>query len=82
MPVLKCHCVEVRATCGLHRTGWEKHQCTKAYSDKEDARKAMSFSVMRIKATECSFLIFGQQSQKQMLHYVNFCHWHLAPWQD
>lgn len=57
-------------------TSAQKHTLIK------DARKAVCFSVMRIKATECSFLIFGQQSQKQMLHYVNFCHWHLAPWQD
>lgn len=64
IPVLKCHCLEVR-TCGLHRrTGWEKHQCTEAYSHEEDAKKSMSFSVIHIEATECSFLIFGSQSQK------------------
>lgn len=46
------------------RTGWEKHQCTKAYSDKEDAKISMCFSVMCIEATERSFLISGWQSQK------------------
>lgn len=65
MPVLKCHCLEVHTIFGLHRrTGQEKHHCTKVHSDKEDAKKCMSFSVMHIEATECSFLIFGQQPQK------------------
>lgn len=63
MPVLKCHCLEAHTTCRLGKAG-KSISAQKHVLIKKDAKRSMSFSVMCIEATECSFLFSGWQSQK------------------
>lgn len=65
MPALKCHCLEVHTTCELHRRiGWEKHQCRRVYSDKEDDKNLCPFQSRILKQLNVPFSFLGSNHKK------------------